>query len=384
MHKQQIRNPQFAIRNPQSAIRNLKAEMPNSQSATRNPLATRNSQSATRNSQFATRNPQLATRNSRSAIRNPKFAFLRLPRLNRWAVILAGGDGTRLRSLTRAIAGDDRPKQFCPILGNETLLAQTLRRVSVAIPAHQTLFSLTETHKEFYAPLITGVPEGNLVVQPANLGTTPAIVYSLMRLSILDPAATVAFFPSDHYFADGQGFMGHVDSAFRAIKARPEMIVLLGIEADRPEVEYGWIEPAASIFGHLPQVIRRVQRFWEKPSPTVARTFLNQGFLWNSFVMTGRVDAFLRMIQRALPDLYHTFEAIKPVLGTADEAAAIENVYSSIAPSNFSHEVLANRASDLSVMAVKNVGWSDWGDPSRVLSTLARIGIETEWAETAS
>lgn len=66
---------------------------------------------------------------------------------DRWAIILAGGDGTRLRSLTRAIAGDDRPKQFCPILRNETLLDQTRRRVSLAIPADQTLLSLTETHK---------------------------------------------------------------------------------------------------------------------------------------------------------------------------------------------------------------------------------------------
>lgn len=67
---------------------------------------------------------------------------------DRWAIILAGGDGTRLRSLTRAIAGDDRPKQFCMILGNETLLDQTRCCVSLAIPADQTLLSLAETHAE--------------------------------------------------------------------------------------------------------------------------------------------------------------------------------------------------------------------------------------------
>lgn len=302
---------------------------------------------------------------------------------NRWAVILAGGDGTRLRSLTRAIAGDDRPKQFCPILGNETLLDQTRRRVALAVPAGQTLCSLTETHKEFFVPLVTDTAPEKLVVQPTNLGTTPAILYSLLRLSIFDPRAAVAFFPSDHYFSDDRTFMSHVDSAFRAVKARPDMIVLLGIEADRPEVEYGWIEPASSILATLPKAIRRVQRFWEKPSANVARTLLDRGFVWNSFVMVGRADAFLRLIKQAVPELFEAFKGAKPSLTTDREAETIRSLYSKIQPSNFSHEVLSTRANELFVMPVKNVIWSDWGDPSRVLSTLARIGIQTEWAQTA-
>ena len=303
---------------------------------------------------------------------------------DRWAIILAGGDGSRLRSLTRAIAGDDRPKQFCPILREETLLDQTRRRVSLAVPARRTLLSLTATHKNYYEPLVAGIAAANLVVQPGNHGTTPAILYSLLRLSLKSPAATVAFFPSDHYFADDQTFMSHVDSAFRAVKARAEMIVLLGIEADRPEVEYGWIEPAPSIFAPLGKAIRRVQRFWEKPSGNLAQSLLEQGFLWNSFVMVGRVDAFLRMIERAVPELYQSFVTVLPFMGTQDENDAIRKLYSTLKPSNFSHDVLSSRTEDLSVMPVRNVGWSDWGDPSRVLSTLASIGFQAEWARAAS
>jgi len=318
---------------------------------------------------------------------NDRLAIRRSQRTNssdRWAIVLAGGDGTRLRSLTRAIAGDERPKQFCPILRNETLLDQTRRRVSLAINSDQTLLSLTETHKQFYEPLVANVAAENLVVQPSNLGTAPAILYSLLRLSMMSPSATVAFFPSDHYFADDQTFMSHVDAAFTAVKARPEMLVLLGIEADRPEVEYGWIEPAPSILSPLGGVISRVRRFWEKPSLKIAQDLMEQGFLWNSFVMVGRVDAFLLMIQRAVPKLFEAFETVIPSLATSSEYDAIHTLYSSIQPANFSHEVLSVRAEDLSVLPVRNVGWSDWGDPGRVLTTLAGIGIHTEWAQTAS
>lgn len=317
------------------------------------------------------RNSQFVTRNRLSGITVRKGQAIRR---DRWAIILAGGDGTRLRSYTRNLTGDDRPKQFCALLRNETLLDQTRRRVALQIAPSQVMFSFTETHRNFFNPLVRDVAKENLVVQPKNLGTAPAILYSLMRLSVVDPTATVAFFPSDHHFADDPGFMTHVDRAFRAVKARPEMVVLLGIEADRPEVEYGWIEPAQSLFASLPGSIRRVQRFWEKPSADVARELLHQGFLWNSFVMVGRVDRFLELVKGALPELFAAFAAIKLQLGTPDEVVAVEKLYSQIQPANFSHEVLSVKPDALSVMAVRNAGWSDLGDPGRVLATLQRLG----------
>src|ERR1041384_6341383 len=167
-------------------------------------------------------------------------------RAHRWAVILAGGEGARLRSLTRTIVGDERPKQFCPILGDETLLDQTRKRVALVVPPRRTLFVLTRTHERFYRSHLREVPSELLVVQPKNRGTAPAILYSLMRLSKLDPLSTVAFFPSDHYFSDDAGFMSYVDSAFDATHSGDEKVILLGIKPHGPETEYGWIEPLSS------------------------------------------------------------------------------------------------------------------------------------------
>jgi choline kinase len=89
---------------------------------------------------------------------------------HRWGIILAGGEGARLRSLTRAIVGDERPKQFCPILGDETLLDQTRNRIALSVPSQQTLFVLTRTHQQFYRPNLREVPPELLVVQPKNNG----------------------------------------------------------------------------------------------------------------------------------------------------------------------------------------------------------------------
>lgn len=298
----------------------------------------------------------------------------------RWAVILAGGDGTRLQSLTRTISGDDRPKQFCPIIGGRTLLDQTRRRVALAVPAEQTLTIVTETHERFYKSLLKDVTKDRLLVQPENKGTAPAILFSLLRIAQLSPNATVAFFPSDHYFDDDAEFMSHIESALSAGQTDSNMIMLLGIKPDSPEVEYGWIEPETSLFGQLPRAISRVRRFWEKPAENVARSLMGQGSLWNSFVMVGRVEAFLKMTERALPELYEAFAATAPTFGTSLEEQTLNNLYSWIPSSNFSHEVLASRPQDLTVMQVGNVGWSDLGEPKRVFSALQRIGVQTQWA----
>ena len=154
---------------------------------------------------------------------------------DRWGLILAGGDGTRLRTLTRRIENDDRPKQFCRIIGRETLLDRTRRRTALVIPSARTLVLVTRRHERFYAPLLEDAPPGCVVRQAENRGTAPAILYGLLRVAAAAPMGALGVFPSDYFVADDSAFMGHVAVAFEVVRARPDLIVLLGVDADHPE-----------------------------------------------------------------------------------------------------------------------------------------------------
>lgn len=299
---------------------------------------------------------------------------------NRFAVILAGGDGSRLKSLTRAIAGDERPKQFCPILGTETLLDRTRKRIAMKVASENTYLSLTKKHEEFYRAPLWDVRSEQLIVQPESKGTAPAILYSLLRIAAKAPNATVAFFPSDHYFSNDELFMDQVETAFQAIELVPDSVVLLGIEPEKPETAYGWIQPALSLFDNLPKGISRVEKFWEKPSSKSARMLMSAGCLWNSFVMIGSVDAFLAMFRKHLPGTFRVFNVSKSKFGAPHEASIIRSIYGWLPETNFSSEVLEKATKQLIVMRVGDVGWCDWGEPQRVLGTLTNLGVKPEWA----
>ena len=187
------------------------------------------------------------------------------PRPDRSAIILAGGEGMRLRSLTRRIAGDERPKQFCRFVGGETLLDRTRVRVARSVRPDRTCLVLTRSHESFYAPLLGKGPLGPLVVQPCGRGTAPAILYGLLRVAETGPQDAVALFPSDHYVSDDARFMAHVEAALGAVEAHPDLVVLLGIEAEGPEVQYGWIEAGERVLDQPHYPVYQVRRFWEKP-----------------------------------------------------------------------------------------------------------------------
>jgi mannose-1-phosphate guanylyltransferase len=158
-------------------------------------------------------------------------------RKHEWGVILAGGDGTRLKSLSRKITGDERPKQFCPVLGDQTLVEETRKRVAIEVARERTIFLVNRLQERYYSEILSDTPASNLIEQPCNIGTAPAILYSVLKIAAVDRQAIIGFFPSDHYVSDNTKFMAHIRTAFEAAHARTDLIILIGVEPESPEID---------------------------------------------------------------------------------------------------------------------------------------------------
>ncbi len=300
----------------------------------------------------------------------------------RAAVILAGGNGTGFGASPRAMAGEEVPQQFCRLWGKHTLLEQTRHRAALLLEPSRIMTVLTAKHVRFYEPLLSGMSDEQVAVQPLDRGTAPAILYGLMRLKKIAPDSAVVLFPSDYFVGDDGGFMRHVEAAFRAVDARPEETILLGIEPTDPDPNYDWIEPGQFLTNQC-EPVRHVLRFWEKPAPGMAQRLLLTGCLWNSFVVVARLSTFLGLFLITLPELYHAFTTIESELGTSSEGARVQRVYSRISPANFSNEVLARCPINLAVLQVNGVQWSDLGEPRRVTKLLGTSGVHLPWDSTS-
>jgi mannose-1-phosphate guanylyltransferase len=293
-----------------------------------------------------------------------------------WGVVLAGGQGSRLSPLTQLICGDDRPKQFCPLFRGQTLLEQTRARLECQISPDRTLIVLNQEHEPFYRTSLNGLGLFRRVEQPANIGTAPAIVYSLLRIFNRDSKAVVVFSPADHHYTFDQPYLDAIRSGLDIARDRANSIVLLGAEAEFPNTEYGWIEPStANITGH--KGCYEVQRFWEKPRLTLAQELHRKGCLWNTFVLVGRAVAFLRAVRSAVPKLLEMFEKAMVPNNPRAEAENMRNLYGTTAVSDFSKDVLSRVARNLLVLQLDNSGWSDLGTPERVLQRMSQMGLST-------
>lgn len=307
------------------------------------------------------------------------YITFRTPQAERFAVILAGGDGQRLMEITKRITGCEIPKQFCPMFGEETLLTATQKRAALKFADDKIFYLLTEAHEKFYKSLLDGVSRRNQIVQPSNNGTAAAILYSLYRLRQINPDASVAYFPSDHFVSDDSVFMESVEKAFSAVSKKTQAVVLLGIEPLAPKSNYGWIEPCGIVETNDPPEIQKVKYFWEKPTSYEAAELMAKGCLWNSFVMVGKVNTLIGLYKKYLPGLYRLFCLGNITIGTSAEKMTIKTIYKMTAKRDFSFDILEKCRETLYVLRAGGFSWSDLGEPREVLLKMAQLGLKNRY-----
>src|SRR6266436_7130805 len=196
---------------------------------------------------------------------------------NLWAIVLAGGEGVRLRSLTRRLYGDDRPKQYAALVGARSLLRQTLDRVGLLVPPERTVVVTLASHAHFVEAELRGAPRPHVLAQPYDRGTAAGVLLPAHWIKARHAEATIAVFPSDHFILEESAFMCHVADVARAVRHRPESLIVLGAEATDAEPEYGWIEPGETVAWTPRGPLQRIRRFLEKPPRVEAEALLQAG-----------------------------------------------------------------------------------------------------------
>ena len=286
---------------------------------------------------------------------------------NLWALVLAGGDGTRLQAFTRLLTGAPIPKQYCRILGRESLLEATVARARLFAPPRRTLVIVNRDHLDLAGSQLSDLPHGNVVVQPCNRDTGPGLASALLALERRDPQATVVVLPSDHFVADDAAFAASVERMIEAVERRPASVALLGIRPEWADPSVGYIVPSVR------REIARVEHFEEKPQVARAEEIIARGALWSSFIMAFRVGRLLELLRRTRP---HELEAIE---GLPANGAARADAYAHLKPWNFSHDFLQRNAAELLVVRGGDFGWSDWGTPEAIRRTVVALGLNPPW-----
>jgi mannose-1-phosphate guanylyltransferase len=289
---------------------------------------------------------------------------------NVWAIVLAGGDGLRLRSLVRVLCGDDRPKQFAPLVGGSSLLHQTMDRVAQLVPPRRTVVSATQGHGEFLAAEPVH-PRIKVLHQPINRGTAAGVLYPVHWIRRIDPTAVIVSFPSDHFVLDGGIFMAHVGRVAAWVAQNPSWMVLVGARPTSADPGYGWIERAETLSSRGSETIWRVRRFVEKPTAEQARAGFARGNLWSTFVLCATAETFINAGRYCLPDLHLALSDAVQFAGTVREYEALETVYEKLPHAGFSETVLSAGIPRLGSSCLPPVSWSDLGTPER----LARMGM---------
>ncbi len=293
-----------------------------------------------------------------------------------WGIILAGGEGKRLKQFVRSQFNSDCPKQFCVFTGTRSMLSHTIARALQFIPSDHLIVTINSDHRPYAERDIEMLDKRNIVVQPSNRETSASILFPLLHVIRRDPEARVIILPSDHFVLQEQLFMKHVVAGDAFVGRHPKYLLLLGVEMDHPEADYGWIETSMKIAEIDGCEIFRVKRFLEKPDAQKASVLQKNHSLCNTMVLVGLASTVIRKFRLTTPAVFQAFKRIDAELLSPREGDVVEEVYADLPSVDFSNAILQHDPRGLAVLRVHNVYWNDWGNAGRIQADLARLEAE--------
>ena len=292
-------------------------------------------------------------------------------KLRSYAVILAGGRGTRFwpRSRTRT------PKQLLNIIGSDTMLQQTAARLSPTFRPANLWIVTNEDQAAEVRKQLSRVTKSHVLAEPIGRNTAAAIGLAAIHLRHAHGDALMAVLPADHYIAQSAKYRALVQAALR-IATQPGQMAVLGIPPTRPETGFGYIERGKTTqrSGKFP--VHDVRQFTEKPSLNIARKYVASGrYFWNAGMFFWRVSTFMENLHRYVPKTHAALEELSATIGTPRYAGALRKIYPRLENISVDYAILepATRNAKHPVVHVlpAEIGWSDIGSWEAVYELIA-------------
>jgi mannose-1-phosphate guanylyltransferase len=279
-----------------------------------------------------------------------------------FAVIMAGGSGTRFWPASRAV----RPKQFLALGGaSESLLQAAVRRLQPLVAPEDVLVVTSERHAEETRTQLPQLPATNVLAEPTGRNTAPCVGWAAAHVRRRDPNAVMAVLPADPHITDEAAYLETLRRAIGA--ARSGDMVTVGVQPTRPETGYGYVQRGLAVS----EGVFRVARFVEKPDRETAEGFLKAGdFFWNSGMFFFKANVLLEEMRRQLPELAGFFERCDDAAARGEEQALVQAEYGTLTSISIDHGVMEKARSIL--MVPGDFGWYDIGSWTSAWELAAR------------
>ena len=273
-----------------------------------------------------------------------------------YALIMAGGAGTRLWPLSRK----KRPKQFQSYTDDQTLLQHMVTLAQTVVPLEKILIMATEEFSETIRAQVAGLPVENLLFEPVRRDVGPAFSLGALQLEYRDPEAVMAVLWSDHLITNPEGFTSMLIGAFAAAEARPETLVTVGANPTSPDPTLGYIQMGREAGVYAETTVFTARRFVEKPDVKTAERFVaSWDYLWNVGYKILGVRGFLKSLVNVRPDLNEQTALLRSAVEEQNHVK-IASIYESF-PKESIEYLYTQHLKELLVVPA-DLGWSDLGN----------------------